>query len=492
MMKPKPPADTPLPQWDGYRPTSSSGVWDASPLSPQQAGLHLLETVYQLSDALQEHDEEVMELAFQTLVIHLNVMFEAEAQLVLFGHAGIFFLNRTPLRMTFGQRRIMAACWERLEAKQLGGFMVMGPSEEEEVEDFFRRLLAPDEVPTPTKTLYPLSLENAMARIASLEKEQVGQGQLLLDNAPDLALSLYAQLLQWVRQRYNPLKERPPKRDADRILKKLCQLCEGRAVRFLGFRETQSGASYQSYHIANTAILAMLFGGALGFNRRQQLELAWVTLEHELGKLDLPAELLQKSGPLSEQERHTIEMLPVRTVWRLLEQRFNWSRLKYALITLDVRLRPSTTQSPEGSLQEVLAADPTLLFSRIIGLCVCFDALCSERPFRAAMSPDEALSFMRGPLAKQFDPVLLTRFVSFLLPGVLEGEVSTKQLAEAPAEQRPTRETNTLPLLQTVQQQLSDYYAFKSSLPSAASEEQQAELATLRSSLLEALRLASL
>jgi HD-GYP domain-containing protein (c-di-GMP phosphodiesterase class II) len=456
-------------------------MFEGTPLSPQQVGVHLFETLFHLSECFQEErDDDVLSLAMQTLELHLNVLFEAEAQLVLYGHEGLFFLNKTPLHMSYQERKWASRWWRVVERKGLGGFMLMGPTTHQQSLSFFEAFLRPDQMPEPTNSLYPLPLHNAQARIASFENEQLSLLGASLSDPVGHAVLLYARLLQWVRQRYNPLSPRPRRRDALRILKGLSSLTEGRIVRFLGFRGHSTQAStYQPYHIANTAVLAMLFGSALRLTRSQQLELALSTLEHEIGKLDLPPELLQKSAPLSAQEQREIELLPVRTVHRLLGDTFRWKRLKQALIAVDVGSRLNRKRDNRAVVEQ------TLLFSRIIGLCSCFDALCSERPFRAAMRPTQARSLMQGALSHQFDSVLLDAFVRFIRPAVVAAMGRSGSNPPSPGELRK-RNTERPQVMQQMQEDLRAYRALRQK--ASLTSDERSQLDGLKSGLIEHLK----
>ncbi|MEX1104410.1 MAG: HD domain-containing phosphohydrolase, partial [Dehalococcoidia bacterium] len=64
----------------------------------------------------------------------------------------------------------------------------------------------------------------------------------------------------------------------------------------------------------------------------------------------------------------------------------------------------------------MLEADEVPIEAQIIGMCEAYDALTSDRPYRRAMSPADAMEVMRGLGGTRFDPYLLARFESLAGP----------------------------------------------------------------------------
>ena len=125
-------------------------------------------------------------------------------------------------------------------------------------------------------------------------------------------------------------------------------------------------------------------------------ELARASELHDIGKVAIPDAILNKPGPLTEDEwafmrRHTLigerilsaapALRPVASIVRSSHER--WDGSGY----------------PDG-----LAGKETPLGARIIAVCDAYHAMVSERPYRPAMSAGEALAEIRRCSGSQFDP----------------------------------------------------------------------------------------
>jgi len=119
---------------------------------------------------------------------------------------------------------------------------------------------------------------------------------------------------------------------------------------------------------------------------------------HDIGKVAIPDDVLQKPGPLDEGEwelmrRHTVigerilaaapSMLPVARVVRSCHERW------------DGRGYPDGLPGPQIPVE-----------SRLIFICDAFDAMVADRPYRDALEPERALEELRRNSGSQFDPEL--------------------------------------------------------------------------------------
>ncbi len=161
-----------------------------------------------------------------------------------------------------------------------------------------------------------------------------------------------------------------------------------------------------SEHLRGVADDAVLIGRTLGLDGEQLDILRRAAELHDIGKIAIPEAIVDKPGPLDEEEwrlmrRHTLigerilaaapAMQPVARVVRSTHER--WDGRGY----------------PDG-----LVADKIPLASRIIFICDAFDAMTRDRPYSNAMSIEEALTEVRGGAGTQFDPELAIRFCEMI------------------------------------------------------------------------------
>jgi HD-GYP domain-containing protein (c-di-GMP phosphodiesterase class II) len=127
---------------------------------------------------------------------------------------------------------------------------------------------------------------------------------------------------------------------------------------------------------------------------------------HDVGKIAIPDAILRKPGPLDEQEwsfvrRHTI------VGERILSA-------APALAEVAALVRSSHERFDGTGYPDSLARDAIPLGSRIIAVCDAFDAMTSERPYRRAMAPADALAELTRCSGSQFDPRIVAAFESTL------------------------------------------------------------------------------
>ena len=149
-------------------------------------------------------------------------------------------------------------------------------------------------------------------------------------------------------------------------------------------------------HLEGVGSLAIETGRMLGLRRDELDELARAAQLHDLGKLAVPDEILQKTGPLDERE------------WAFLRQHTivgeRILRATPALRSVATVVRSSHEHWDGGGYPDGLAGEDIPLAARIVCACDAYDAMVSTRPYRKALSPVEALNELMRLAGEQFDP----------------------------------------------------------------------------------------
>jgi len=164
------------------------------------------------------------------------------------------------------------------------------------------------------------------------------------------------------------------------------------------------GGGYHIRHGAGVSALAAAFGDYLGLDRTQVTDLAVAGLLHDIGKALTPRDLLEKPGKLSEEEyqrlkRHPIESCAVVSGGMSLPQHVLRGIAEH-------HERHDGSGYPRG-----LKGPEQSYFGRILAIADVFDALTQDRPYKARILPDKAMSVMYALRGRDYEPELLERFI---------------------------------------------------------------------------------
>jgi diguanylate cyclase (GGDEF)-like protein len=164
-------------------------------------------------------------------------------------------------------------------------------------------------------------------------------------------------------------------------------------------------------HLTGVAETAVAVARELGMTPEQIDEVSRAAELHDVGKMAIPDAILEKPGPLDDEEwafmrRHTVigerilaaapALIPVAALVRSSHER--WDGAGY----------------PDG-----LAGESIPLGARVVCVSDAFDAMISKRPYRAACSADEALAELDRCAGSQFDPRVVEAFAAALKRAVV-------------------------------------------------------------------------
>jgi diguanylate cyclase (GGDEF)-like protein len=158
----------------------------------------------------------------------------------------------------------------------------------------------------------------------------------------------------------------------------------------------EANDEYTSSHARWITDLALKVGTEIGLGPTELKQVELGALFHDIGKIGIPATILTKPGPLTPQERTIVETHP------LLGERI------LAPIQQLEEVRPIVRACHERwdgtGYPDHLAGEDIPIASRIIFTCDAFHAMTTDRPYRKALSVDEARRRLREGAGSQFDP----------------------------------------------------------------------------------------
>ena len=159
-------------------------------------------------------------------------------------------------------------------------------------------------------------------------------------------------------------------------------------------------------HSRRVATYAQRLARYLGWSRREARDLALAALVHDLGKTWIGNDILLKSDKLSEEERRKMERHPIIGARILIGcdvHPFYVETVLYHHEAWDGHGYPTGLKGEEIPIS-----------ARILTVADVFDVLTSQRPYKAAMSLDEARARLLEGSARSFDPMIVQAFLNLL------------------------------------------------------------------------------
>ena len=172
-------------------------------------------------------------------------------------------------------------------------------------------------------------------------------------------------------------------------------------VSLIGLRD-----HYTASHSARVANYVRAIALELGLNDEDRETAVFAASLHDIGKIGIPDHILLKPGKLTEEELAWIQKCP-EWGWMTLSHLDGFQEA--ARIVLHQCERMDGTGYPQG-----LKGEEIPLGSRMITIADSYDALTTNRPYRTALTREEALAELNRCSGAQFDPQVLNAFRAVL------------------------------------------------------------------------------
>jgi len=194
------------------------------------------------------------------------------------------------------------------------------------------------------------------------------------------------------------------------ISDQLVEEVQGATKLGIAVHDLRSYSDYTYRHCVNVTAISTAIGIRMGLGRAELNYLTIGGLLHDIGKMKISNDILEKDGPLTPEEIKLMRMHPEWS-WELLEDRTDFSPIIWGIArqhheTMDGR------GYPDG-----LRGDKIHELSRIVSIVDIWDALRSERPYKQAWNPDKVLAFLQGPtMVTKYDTQVLEIFSALVVP----------------------------------------------------------------------------
>jgi putative nucleotidyltransferase with HDIG domain len=214
------------------------------------------------------------------------------------------------------------------------------------------------------------------------------------------------QALNYAHQAFTQLHARHMLQDVDDIMRQLEEIFLDIVGRWGVSIEEKD--QYTHGHCERVANYTTMLARAVGFDEQTLVWIRMGAFLHDVGKTAIPAEILNKNGPLTPEEWGVMERHTIIGVELLSSIEFPW----------DIRgmVRSHHEHWAGTGYPDGLKGEEIPLEARVLCVADVYDALTTRRAYRDAYSPQQALAIMKADAGRIFDPELIALLEELLVP----------------------------------------------------------------------------
>jgi len=228
-----------------------------------------------------------------------------------------------------------------------------------------------------------------------------------------------AEAVQWMHDEVSARGELPLA-EAEAVVRSLSLAMHGERQMLVPLLELREFDEYTTTHSLNVSVLTMALTEAMGLGAKDVRTFGVAGLLHDLGKVRVPRDILNKPGKLTDEERLVMQQHPV-----------DGARM---ILTSDRELDLAAAVAYEHHIMIDGGGYPRCHYHRachpasaLVHVCDVYDALRTNRPYRAAWESERVLGYIEERAGKEFDPDVARKFVQMMRE--LDQRVQRKALA---------------------------------------------------------------
>jgi putative nucleotidyltransferase with HDIG domain len=372
------------------------------------------ELVNQFSAALrssQVHDpnNEAVTSIIDKLVAMINSFIASERFVALELRGEFFYLNDSRIRYSLEHLLNFDFLVREWKRRELGSIIFKDKIASEDIKVFARAFIAAPFSAEPFETI-----EEKTAALKNISVERLKK--IAEDDSLEprkMVKKTYFNAVSFTRGVINKIKsgEKVNIKKAKRVVETMVDEILEQEQLLLGMTAIKDYDEYTYHHSVNVSILSIALGQRLGLNRKMLTELGMVALFHDIGKMEIPNEVLNKETMFTEDEWKLIRKHPVWGVKALLKlKKLDPITIKSSIVSFEHHLHYDFSGYPK--IRTPMELD---FSSRIVCLADQYDAMTSSRVYsRIPMAPDKALSIMMERSGSQLDPLLFKFFINMV------------------------------------------------------------------------------
>jgi len=379
----------------------------------QEEGKKVLTAFYAALRSLKLYPVEnlTVQQALEELHQMIGRVLDREGSLELRVVGDFFFLNDTRLRLDLTNFSTFGSFARALNIHGLGGIEVGPAVEREEWAPFLSLLLRDGAEEAPFEAFSERLASTPVRHIEVRSERRAIEEELSEEEAMEAAKRTYAKSVAVVRDVLGDVRlgravnVRKVKRAVQGIVDQVLS-DEPSIVTMTTLRDFDE---YTFTHSVNVCIFSVVIGQRLGLTKLQLYELGLGALFHDVGKMRLDPEIINKAEELDDEEWTHLRQHPTEGLLELFDfHGFAEVPYRQMLIAYEHHMKVDGTGYPKSRRER----EPSL-FPKIVAVADGFDAGTSVRSYQyQPLSPDKVLEEMRDNPSRGFDPLLVKALIN--------------------------------------------------------------------------------
>ncbi|HEU4333164.1 MAG TPA: HD-GYP domain-containing protein [Candidatus Eisenbacteria bacterium] len=342
-------------------------------------------------------------------------MWTAEGEFKILSVGDFLYVNQHRLKVDASSYPSYQYLIDEFRARGLGGFAFTGKLAPPEVKKFVRLFLDVDvKAAEPFEEFSRALTKLSVERIVPLRAVVPVVGHVGSEEVRDsrkVAKRTFYRAIESARTVMLSARDRKPidLRKAKRAVQGIVDLILEEEFSVLGLTALKNHDEYTFQHCVNVSILSIALGQRLGLSKKMLGDLGVAAILHDLGKAAVPSWVLNKAGRLNDEEWKVMNDHPIQGVKMIAKMRgLNELALRAMIVAFQHHLNHDKSGYPR-----LEGCEDQCLFSRIVAVVDCFDAMTAHRAYRRnAFTPYEALHMMITENVDKFDPIVLKAFIN--------------------------------------------------------------------------------
>jgi len=356
-------------------------------------------------------DNDVAVQSIKGLLASIRDVLETDALLTLGAVRNYLILNGVRVKADLTMMVCYNFVLHELERLKIGAISFAPSVEEMELGEFIYLLAGFEAPPQGPFEEFSRRLAGSAVRSVTVEREVELEEEPVSEGLAERSRETYLKTMSVAREVFTRARagRAVSFRQAKRVVQNIIDVAMEEEHFLFALASIKNYDEYTFNHSANVCVLSIGLGQKLGLPKFLLEALGMGALLHDVGKISIPREVLNKPGKLNDEEWALMRRHPLLGVRSLLRtQSASDLLLRSVVIAFEHHQRVDSSGYPR-----VEEKRPQNLLSEIVAIADCYDAMTTPRVYRpVALKPPAAWQEMLRDSGTVFDPTLLRIFIS--------------------------------------------------------------------------------